>query len=372
MDRISKVNFIGVAGVEDMGPLSLDPGTYVLGRSDKNDIVIKKNDISRQHARIEVADDRMTVTDLGSANGTRVNGQRLQAPVIVQDGDEVEFGDRKFRCQIVREEPVESAAEATALWTPATADVPVAIPPALAERPADATAIWEPPPKPAAAPAPPEPPAPKGKGKKAPPPKIQLETADVDVSVTAPTKKTQVPKKQRRSILFPLFVLLMIAVAGLLGVVLYVKMQQQARSADDDVEPTMMVEIDKPPDKLTANELAKMSKPDRAAYRKALYFFEVRNYGNARAALDLLAQKYPGNQAVERQRKKVDGAIKNEIALQMQRGQDGERFLKYPEALEAYRAVVRLAPPGGKERQEAEKRIQVLQAKIAEEQNKVE
>jgi hypothetical protein len=56
--------------------------------------------VSRMHAMIQRADNTILLTDLGSANGTHLNGQKLNAnqPRIVRDGDEIRFG--KLVCYI--------------------------------------------------------------------------------------------------------------------------------------------------------------------------------------------------------------------------------------------------------------------------------
>lgn len=50
--------------------------------------------VSRMHAAIERSDDTLTLFDMGSSNGTHLNGQRLVAdqPRVLRDGDEVRFG----------------------------------------------------------------------------------------------------------------------------------------------------------------------------------------------------------------------------------------------------------------------------------------
>jgi ABC-type multidrug transport system ATPase subunit/ABC-type multidrug transport system permease subunit len=48
--------------------------------------------ISRQHARLKVKDDRVVLMDLGSANGTHVNGRRIDKPVALNYGDRIDIG----------------------------------------------------------------------------------------------------------------------------------------------------------------------------------------------------------------------------------------------------------------------------------------
>ena len=61
-------------------------GTYVLGRHDSCDIMLEDKTISRKHARLEIKDDKAFVEDLGSRNGTYVNGQKVvRRQVSAQD-----------------------------------------------------------------------------------------------------------------------------------------------------------------------------------------------------------------------------------------------------------------------------------------------
>jgi hypothetical protein len=66
-----------------------------IGRSASNDIVIEIPEVSRQHARIEYAQGRFKITDLGSTNGTMVNGVRVTSRVI-EDHDEIMLGTARL------------------------------------------------------------------------------------------------------------------------------------------------------------------------------------------------------------------------------------------------------------------------------------
>ncbi len=48
--------------------------------------------VSRVHARVRADDGRVLIEDAGSKNGTWVNGERIEQPVELGDGDEVAFG----------------------------------------------------------------------------------------------------------------------------------------------------------------------------------------------------------------------------------------------------------------------------------------
>lgn len=64
-----------------------------IGRTQTNAVVIADATVSRQHARIRLQDDKFMLFDLGSANGTFVNGQRVEQPYALTDGDVVRFGE---------------------------------------------------------------------------------------------------------------------------------------------------------------------------------------------------------------------------------------------------------------------------------------
>jgi pSer/pThr/pTyr-binding forkhead associated (FHA) protein len=63
-----------------------------MGRADENDIVLSGDLVSRKHARITVQGDLLTVEDLGSRNGTFLNGAPLPGVSMVAHGDELRVG----------------------------------------------------------------------------------------------------------------------------------------------------------------------------------------------------------------------------------------------------------------------------------------
>jgi DNA-binding winged helix-turn-helix (wHTH) protein len=70
----------------------LTDGTHVIGREPGAAVWIDSPVVSRQHARIVVRGGLVTVSDLGSRNGTFVNDERLTAAALVADRDEVRIG----------------------------------------------------------------------------------------------------------------------------------------------------------------------------------------------------------------------------------------------------------------------------------------
>lgn len=63
-----------------------------IGRTAENELVLPVPEISRQHCVLQVQGTRATLTDLGSTNGTYVEGKRLSAPVALSDGAHVGLG----------------------------------------------------------------------------------------------------------------------------------------------------------------------------------------------------------------------------------------------------------------------------------------
>jgi pimeloyl-ACP methyl ester carboxylesterase len=70
-----------------------DGTSWILGRSIDSDIVLECPQASRYHARITSNGDRFYVEDLGSKNGTRLNGSCLTDRTELRDGDEIEVGE---------------------------------------------------------------------------------------------------------------------------------------------------------------------------------------------------------------------------------------------------------------------------------------
>ncbi len=64
-----------------------------IGRTNGNDLIIQGRTVSRRHARLFFDNGRWYLEDLQSANGTLVNNVRVYQPVVLNDGDVINFGD---------------------------------------------------------------------------------------------------------------------------------------------------------------------------------------------------------------------------------------------------------------------------------------
>jgi DNA-binding winged helix-turn-helix (wHTH) protein len=79
--------------------IKLRQDVTTLGRSDSCSVVIPLPVISRLHARIEMQHDRYVLFDAGSANGTFVNGKRIDQSVQLSTGDEIWLGSQDVTLQ---------------------------------------------------------------------------------------------------------------------------------------------------------------------------------------------------------------------------------------------------------------------------------
>ncbi|MCB9637653.1 MAG: FHA domain-containing protein [Myxococcales bacterium] len=84
---------VTVHGPEGQQRYEFNQRDITIGRSSDSDIVLRRTDISRRHARILVREDRFVVLDLKSENGTFMNGQRLGSPQVAHPSDQLNIGD---------------------------------------------------------------------------------------------------------------------------------------------------------------------------------------------------------------------------------------------------------------------------------------
>ncbi len=84
--------------VGDDTSYDLGPNRVLIGRSDNADIVLPYEEVSRRHSLIWRADGQAWIEDLGSANGTDVDGVRVgRTPQPLNKGDMIGFSGHRFR-----------------------------------------------------------------------------------------------------------------------------------------------------------------------------------------------------------------------------------------------------------------------------------
>jgi pSer/pThr/pTyr-binding forkhead associated (FHA) protein len=106
--------------------------TNIIGREPINDVVFADAEVSRRHARIILQNGHYYIEDLGSTNGTFVNGRRIQAITKLGNGDIVDLGE-SVRLTFVRQDddttgPAAAVAPPTAAPAAAVTTVHVSAP----------------------------------------------------------------------------------------------------------------------------------------------------------------------------------------------------------------------------------------------------
>ena len=91
-------------GPADGRTIGLSTGMNIIERASASDIVIEEAGVSRQHASIRVGDRGFWIEDLGSKNGTRVNGTEVRGEgQRLRDMDQIQLGTIETPCWIFRE-----------------------------------------------------------------------------------------------------------------------------------------------------------------------------------------------------------------------------------------------------------------------------
>jgi hypothetical protein len=90
-----RLRVLTAAGLRDGSAYDLSDGA-VLGRGDQADIQLEDSFASSQHARLDPQGDVMVLEDLGSTNGTFLNGEPLRGPQPLHAGDRIRIGDSEF------------------------------------------------------------------------------------------------------------------------------------------------------------------------------------------------------------------------------------------------------------------------------------
>ena len=103
-----------------------------LGRDITNDIVINDRETSRHHLRLQLSAGSVTLEDLGSTNGTFINGKRVSGVTVLQNGDLVGLGETvtlAFEIQRAQQAPAAGSALGGDMPTPAPILPPADAPP---------------------------------------------------------------------------------------------------------------------------------------------------------------------------------------------------------------------------------------------------
>ncbi len=84
-------------GAQSGREVALSSTEFLIGRGEECHLRPKSDAISRQHCTIRTADNQCFVVDMGSKNGTYVNGQRVEGECQIQAGDHLQVGPLQFQ-----------------------------------------------------------------------------------------------------------------------------------------------------------------------------------------------------------------------------------------------------------------------------------
>ena len=87
---------VGSLVMEDGRRVEVGQDPVTIGRMPDCDIGLSDGNVSRRHAEVRRRDDSIVIVDLGSTNGTKVNGAGIKERVLA-DGDEITLGSTRLR-----------------------------------------------------------------------------------------------------------------------------------------------------------------------------------------------------------------------------------------------------------------------------------
>ena len=107
----------------------LEGDQLTIGRDSSNAVAINDGEVSRRHARLSFQGGKYVVEDLGSTNGTSVNGQRLSGPAVLKPGDVVALGEQiVLMYDVIHQDPGATMASGLKPVRPAAPAIPSAPP----------------------------------------------------------------------------------------------------------------------------------------------------------------------------------------------------------------------------------------------------
>lgn len=103
-----------VRGRSTSEAVPLSDGITVVGRQEDCQLRIASSQVSRRHCEIFEKKGLLLVKDLGSSNGTFVNGKKVEGQLVLEHGDELTIGPIKFKIDQISKsagQPVKKAAD---------------------------------------------------------------------------------------------------------------------------------------------------------------------------------------------------------------------------------------------------------------------
>ncbi len=105
--------------------LKLGDGVTTAGRHDDCQLRIKSSEVSRRHCQFFEKNGMLLVKDLGSANGTLLNGKKIEGQRVLEPGDELTVGPVKLRVEKIGQAVAAKAAPSAPAPRPGDTAVPI-------------------------------------------------------------------------------------------------------------------------------------------------------------------------------------------------------------------------------------------------------
>src|SRR5262245_20681057 len=110
-----------LVSLDGLADIPLGHVLTVVGRHPHCDVRLDSVRVSRRHCCLAIDRDGVVVRDLGSTNGTRINGRRVEAGLL-RPGDELSIATTRFRLEVREARPGPTAEPRAALPTPPPQD----------------------------------------------------------------------------------------------------------------------------------------------------------------------------------------------------------------------------------------------------------
>lgn len=123
---------------------AVDDSPLIIGRVAPAAIVLEGGAVSRRHCMVDRTGDQVRVMDLGSTNGTFVDGLRIAEPVLLADGAQLQVGPHTLRYERRRRDEALAAASLASDIAKARSYVNALLPPPIAEGPVRAAWTFQP------------------------------------------------------------------------------------------------------------------------------------------------------------------------------------------------------------------------------------
>jgi pSer/pThr/pTyr-binding forkhead associated (FHA) protein len=85
---------------EQTREIPLSQPEFLIGRGADCDLRLRVSSISRHHCLIRLVNEEATIVDLGSSNGTYLNGERVRSQAPLHNGDELQMGNCRFQVEL--------------------------------------------------------------------------------------------------------------------------------------------------------------------------------------------------------------------------------------------------------------------------------